>query len=571
MEACDASIPYTLLGFLLQGGGDRPPANFCSSAAPGGQGFLKDYVARGTNALLWISLISVTFLLFRKLARLVGFWAKGSRIPGPPSPSFFGHSKLIAGCGSGANLTGYLSKLHESYGPIVRLWLGPTQLLVSLKDTTLIKDVLVQAEDKLPLTGRAFHLAFGRLSLFVSSFRKVQKRRESLEAYLNGKLAERANMISWKVVECVMGRVDTIMAKGILDCRSVSQHMAFYTLGVGLFGDAFLDWSEAATYEELLLMIAKNGCFWASYRIPPFWRRGYWKYRSLCMRLQCLTQDIIQRSLGQINQDSCKRTSDTGREAGADGTVLLDNTRSRGLFQEEIEEDVISKEEACANMLGLMFHGCLATASLIHSILTWLVLNPELQEKSYSEIVRVWGRTSGPDSLEVQKMHFLLATVYESARLLPAGPLLQRCSLKHDLILNSSITLPAGAMLVVPLQLLQMDDSIWGKDASHFNPHRFLSKAIDHGGTFEEHEKHEECPFISEPNKSAAFLPFGAGARACIGQKFAIHGISALLAYLLQNYEMRLKPDFENNSKPTVHDCLLQLQASPKVVFARRN
>lgn len=57
-------------------------------------------------------------------------------------------------------------------------------------------------------------------------------------------------------------------------------------------------------------------------------------------------------------------------------------------------------------------------------------------------------------------------------------------------------------------------------------------------GTSEEHEKYEECPFISEPNKSAAFLPFGSGARACVGQKFAIHGISTLLASLLQNYEV---------------------------------
>lgn len=38
---------------------------------------------------------------------------------------------------------------------------------------------------------------------------------------------------------------------------------------------------------------------------------------------------------------------------------------------------------------------------------------------------------------DVQKMHFLLATVYESARLLPAGPLLQRCSLKHGMALFS--------------------------------------------------------------------------------------------------------------------------------------
>lgn len=46
-----------------------------------------------------------------------------------------------------------------------------------------------------------------------------------------------------------------------------------------------------------------------------------------------------------------------------------------------------------------------------------------------------------------------------------------------DLSLKSSITLPAGAILVVPLQLVQMDYSIWGNDACEFNPCRFLSKA----------------------------------------------------------------------------------------------
>lgn len=67
-----------------------------------------------------------------------------------------------------------LSKSHEEYGPAVKLWLGPTQLLVSIKDPELIKEMLLKAEDRLPLTGKAFHWAFGRSSLFVSSFNEVQ-------------------------------------------------------------------------------------------------------------------------------------------------------------------------------------------------------------------------------------------------------------------------------------------------------------------------------------------------------------------------------------------------------------
>lgn len=67
----------------------------------------------------------------------------------------------------------YLSDVHEKYGSAVKLWLGPTQLLVSIKDPKLIREMLLKAADKLPGTGRAFHLAFGSSSLFASSFQKV--------------------------------------------------------------------------------------------------------------------------------------------------------------------------------------------------------------------------------------------------------------------------------------------------------------------------------------------------------------------------------------------------------------
>lgn len=70
-------------------------------------------------------------------------------------------------------LVGCLAELHEKYGSIVRLWLGPTQLVVSVKDVAVIKEMLIKAKDKFPLMGEAFRLAFGRSSIFASSFEKV--------------------------------------------------------------------------------------------------------------------------------------------------------------------------------------------------------------------------------------------------------------------------------------------------------------------------------------------------------------------------------------------------------------
>lgn len=63
----------------------------------------RDYVTSQINVLLWISLISITALLLRKLTGILRLWTQAKLIPGPPCPSsFYGHSKLI----SGSNLTG---------------------------------------------------------------------------------------------------------------------------------------------------------------------------------------------------------------------------------------------------------------------------------------------------------------------------------------------------------------------------------------------------------------------------------------------------------------------------------
>jgi len=55
--------------------------------------------------------------------------------------------------------------------------------------------------------------------------------------------------------------------------------------------------------------------------------------------------------------------------------------------------------------------------------------------------------------------------------------------LVSDLRFATGVTIPAGAVLVVPVQLVQKDGFNWGKDASAFNPYRFLSNITKESGT----------------------------------------------------------------------------------------
>ncbi|KAG6618183.1 cytochrome P450 72A397-like [Carya illinoinensis] len=568
MKSCGA-VPTAFLSSLLQTSNTKSGTRDSLETSR----LLRDVATREFNAFLWFSLIAVTALLLRKVFNLFRLWAQARNIPGPPCTSFYGHSKLI----SRENLTEVLSVLHKKYGPIVKLWLGPTQLLVSMKDPGLIKEMLVKAEDKLPLTGRAFRLAFGPTSLFVSSFDEVQRRRESLATELSGRLIEKPPAMPTKVVDCIMERLNKFMAEGSLDCNMVSQHMAFTLLGSTLFGDAFLTWSKATVYEELLTTIAKDACFWASYSIRPYWKRGFWSYQHLCTQSRLLTQDIVQQ---------CQKNNKLFHQKDGNhynGITKMGMKPASGTLccSGELNGHLNATEEPCGNIMGVMFHGCLTTSGLIGSLLSRLATHPQIQEKIYSEIITARNGSMKQDQQCVDKMRLLLATVYESARLLPAGPLLQRCSLKHDFKLETGVTIPARAVLVVPVQLLQMDDSSWGQDASEFNPYRFLSKAgngsdlvlTSSTGNAEKHVHLEESFFIlNDPNDNAAFLPFGSGARACVGQKFVIQGVATLFASLLEHYEIRLpESESQSDTKQMMNNSVFQHLPSQEMVLVRRN
>ena len=97
MKSCEPVTPTTtFLAFLRY----SSSSSNCNS-----QELLRDFATRELNAFLWISLIAITALLLRKVAKLFKLWAQARKIPGPLCSSFYGHSNLI----SRENLTGQFS------------------------------------------------------------------------------------------------------------------------------------------------------------------------------------------------------------------------------------------------------------------------------------------------------------------------------------------------------------------------------------------------------------------------------------------------------------------------------
>ncbi|KAL2337276.1 hypothetical protein Fmac_011722 [Flemingia macrophylla] len=574
--AANSSLPTPLLAFLHLLYSRGWPSSSSSSCVHTPSQLLRDFATRELNAFLWLSLVAVTALLLRRFFSIFRLWHKAKTIPGPPSPSFFGHCKLFSRQNS--TFTDVLSECHQKCGPIVKLWLGPTKLLVSVTDPALIEEVLIKAEDKLPFTGKAFHLAFGQSSLFAPSFEKVQKRRELLANELNERLLKNEDPIPMKVADFITDKIEYIRTKGGIDSRLVSQHMAFTIMGVTFFGDGFLASPKAATYEELFMMIAKDAFFWASYNVTPFWRRGFWRYQRLCTMLKCLTQDILQhcrkgcKLFAHTNQDVRNESSNKEMKSAHGAQCCSDDVFQDYYFFRDLKDQQDGKEEPCGNIMRMMFHGCQTTSALITNVLTRLVMHLEIQDQVYSEINMVGRNPSKYEHEDVYRMPLLLATIYESARLLPTGPMLQRCSMKHDLNLATGVTIPAGAVLVVPVELVQKDGFSWGSDASDFNPYRFLSTGTKGSGSGEDVSIAGFSSFVlNDPNENAAFLPFGFGARACIGQKFIILLVASLLASLLKKYKIRINSDSDDDLNTTLTTNLLPHHPYSRILFVRRD
>lgn len=149
-------------------------------------------------------------------------------------------------------------------------------------------------------------------------------------------------------------------------------------------------------------------------------------------------------------------------------------------------------------MENFIFEGYEQISSALAFTIYCLSQNVEAQQKAFEEAESMTGRES-------RTMKYLEAVINEALRLYPSVPLYGRL-LKTDYEING-FKIPKGIGITIAPFLTHRDKNFY-LDPEKLMPERFLTDIKMH-------------PY--------QFVPFGAGERNCIGQKFANYTKIAIL------------------------------------------
>lgn len=177
--------------------------------------------------------------------------------------------------------------------------------------------------------------------------------------------------------------------------------------------------------------------------------------------------------------------------------------------------DRLTDDEVTDQVLLFLLAGHDTTSVTLTCVLLLLALHPEWQQRLREEVDGVL--TGRPASLDdLPRLPWTRRVVSEALRLYPAAHGVGR-SPRHDQLLGGH-RIPAGAWVELSIWGVHHSPRVW-PDPERFDPTRFEpSDGVDPGG------------------HRYAYVPFGAGPRACIGSTIALTEIQIVVATLLQAY-----------------------------------
>lgn len=173
---------------------------------------------------------------------------------------------------------------------------------------------------------------------------------------------------------------------------------------------------------------------------------------------------------------------------------------NKGILEKLIS---INKNIAILMAIDMLTAGVDTTSSALSCILYCIAKNPEKQEKLREEIMRVLPTKDSELTVENMKnLPYLRAVVKEGLRLFPPTVGTMRAT-SQDMVFQGYQIPRDSNVILCGMELYK--DKAYFKKPKEFFPERWLKKS----------EEYIHC----KPSHNFAYIPFGMGARMCIGKR----------------------------------------------------
>lgn len=448
------------------------------------------------------------FYRYRKLVR----WQKdvGSICPGPVCHPLLGNiPEMIKANGFSEEL---FINLHAEHGDVVRFFLGPTIVNISVANPDLVHELYKTARER-PRETYLFLWYLGKENLLFQRGRMIK----DMRTRYGEMVAQRAqwDKLHEKTVQMFRGEVEKWISPAGSPPSPVPMHgvlgpCIYDIMGGVLFDAPWLSTEEGREVYRLHKKLILEVNRWVLWPVGPIFHPAFIDYLLTIRKWRNLVGSLLDRRAKEMRENPKKFEHDRSAihmiltSKNEDGTPFF--TRSR----------------AITTMCGFLNGAYDTTHATTYWLFYHLAKYPEWQTKLLDEFARVLGNMPEPKVDDLRKCDLLHAFLMESMRMRSTVPVNQRVNDNEDINLGGYI-IPKGVNVNVPNGVMSKDERWFGKNPERFNPERFLG----------------DSPEAERARRS--WIQFGAHTRVCIGQVFALVEVKAMIHTVLTRAEIELE------------------------------
>ncbi|MEL6345084.1 MAG: cytochrome P450 [Myxococcota bacterium] len=385
-----------------------------------------------------------------------------------------------------------LRRIPEECGDIGRIRLGPRSGVV-FNTPTAAQTIFIEEHDafeKGPTLRRLVRVFLGDGLLTCTQAHHLRLRR------LLGPTFSPQRMQGYAAMMAAAARdARAALVPGVVDIHALLMSIAVRVAGRALFSAEMAE--RAPTLEKAVSDALDYVAYGVAHPIrPPLWAPTAINRRARAARA---TFDAIFSEM-----------IDARRAAPDDrGDVL-----SSLLAARDVDDAPLSDAEIRDQLATLMLTGFETAAAAMAWILALLAERPDVEQRLLAEVDAL---PADPCAEHIESLSYCKQILNEALRLCPPAHTLGRRALRPVTV--DGHTIATGEVVVVSPWLLHRRPDHF-PDPERFEPERFAPERI---GAL------PRC----------AYIPFGAGPRACIGQRFSTVEVQIVLATLLRRFRFR--------------------------------